>query len=293
MGSNVLRSMQISPELLTFLRCPADTVHVLEIRSDHELFCLECDKAYPIVQNKVFFIESSSDVPLANVTPQDRWSRWRERNYNFFLRHLEPLSKRKVVCDLGAGPTNFRELLLQFDTYVGVDFRPFDLVSVVTDFTKTLPFRDDFCDIVFLSNVLEHIPYPVPLIREARRILRKGGMIIGATPFLSHVHQAPYDFNRYTNFMLELMFTESGFQNIEVTSLGTPFDVYEFAQRDFFNLLMESKFFDNLIGHRASKLFARLGRKISVSTTAVFKSVFRRVGASDVYTHGYGFKAVK
>ncbi|GEM_PF-1143396 len=285
--------MQINPDLLKFLGCPANTAHTLEVRPSSGLYCFGCNKTYPIVQNRVFFSDYPKNVSSRGVTPASQWSRWRKSNFDYFLHHLGHVSKDRVLFDIGAGPTNFRELLLRFDTYVGVDFFPFELVSVVTDLTKTLPFRDASCDIVFVSNVLEHIPNPNPLLQECYRVLKSGGIIIGAVPFLGKVHQAPYDFNRYTNFMLEKILRESGFANSEITSLGTLFDTYQSIQRAFFNLLLESTFSQSRFKHLRTKFLARLGRKISYTTTSLFQSVFSFVPASDMYPQGYGFKAVK
>lgn len=284
--------MAVKYDLYEFLRCPANRSHVLE-QKQGAVCCPSCAKEYPVKDNKIIFTQYPEDAFVREISSSDRWTRWRKSNFDYFRKELQPLSRNKVLFDIGAGPTDFRELLSGFDSYIGIDFYPYELVSVVADLNRELPFRDGACDIIFMSNVLEHIPNPSFLLRECFRILRPGGLIIGTVPFLLNVHQIPYDFNRYTNFMLEKMLKDSGFSGVEIVSLGTPLDVYLTAQNNFFNLLMQNRLSENRVWHFGRKFLARFGRKIIYSASAVFRPVFRLVPPSDTFTQGYGFKAYK
>lgn len=50
------------------------------------------------------------------------------------------------------------------------------------DLAGRLPFRDGAFDVAVLSHVLEHLDLPHRAIREARRILRPGGLLIVGVP---------------------------------------------------------------------------------------------------------------
>lgn len=47
---------------------------------------------------------------------------------------------------------------------------------------ERLPFADASFDVVTAFDVLEHVPHPELLIAEAARVLRPGGLLVGATP---------------------------------------------------------------------------------------------------------------
>jgi ubiquinone/menaquinone biosynthesis C-methylase UbiE len=47
---------------------------------------------------------------------------------------------------------------------------------------ETLPFKDESFDLVFLSDIIHHVDIPRS-IREIRRVLRPGGLILGNEPY--------------------------------------------------------------------------------------------------------------
>ena len=230
-----------------------------------------------------YFTQPPSEFsPRGSTSDQSSWSAWRKANFAFYkesLEHYFPTPKGKVLVDIGAGPTQFDALFSMF-TYIGVDFLPYKKVSVVTDLTKSLPITDGCADVIILSNVLEHIPYPLELLKECSRILKKGGVCIGTTPFLLQVHQSPYDFNRYTNYQLEHLLADCGFSTRDIQPLGKLIDVYD---------SMEIKFFVHVPRSPLRKI-VRLFRRIDM---LLVRALYGRLPASHKFTEGYGFVAVK
>ncbi|MFH1502357.1 MAG: class I SAM-dependent methyltransferase [Candidatus Eisenbacteria bacterium] len=54
--------------------------------------------------------------------------------------------------------------------------------TVLHDLSSRLPFGDSEFDVVVLSEVLEHLPYPELTLGEIRRVLRDGGTLVGSVP---------------------------------------------------------------------------------------------------------------
>ncbi|MEO3938070.1 class I SAM-dependent methyltransferase [Dermatophilaceae bacterium Soc4.6] len=93
-------------------------------------------------------------------------------------------------------------------------------VDHVTDLTAPLSFDDAAFDTVILSDVLEHLPNPALVLSEAHRLLRPGGTLLVNVPFLYGIHEAPYDFHRYTEFALRKMIDDAGLTLVEIEPLG-------------------------------------------------------------------------
>jgi SAM-dependent methyltransferase len=126
------------------------------------------------------------------------------------------------VIDLGCGNGPFRDDMLALGLrYTGVDWpgsaHRTGQVDVYADLGRPLPFRDGSCDSITLFQVLEHVPSPWQLLPECRRLLCPGGAIVITVPFMWHVHEAPYDFYRYTRYGLTHLLLQAGFTEIEVT----------------------------------------------------------------------------
>ena len=281
--------------LKLLLRCPACAGVELNA-SATELSCRRCGRAYAIREERCFFTEPPEDarkLRRARTNPE-RWGMLRRYVFEYFRDELAGRDPKEVVVDLGTGTSPYRALLSKFERFVGVDFFPYEMVSVVADVTKPLPFRDASCDLVLCSEVLEHIPNHGELIREIARILKSGGSCLGSVPFLWPVHYAPYDFLRYTPFMLERLFREAGFANVSVKGMGRPADVYKNIGDQFFTIhLLETKFSDNRWKHGLMKLASRGLRKLSSASFRLFGPVLRAAPPSSGFALGYAFRAVK
>jgi SAM-dependent methyltransferase len=84
-----------------------------------------------------------------------------------------------------------------------VDINPRRGPTVLTDLTRTWPFRDDSIDLIFSSFVLEHLPDPFHFIKECSRCLRPGGRLIILVPFIYQIHASPQDYLRFTDTFLK------------------------------------------------------------------------------------------
>ncbi len=133
-----------------------------------------------------------------------------------FIRAAAERHLRGRLLDVGCGSKWKQDLVGDLvDEYVGLD-HPGSMHdrSVVDVFGRAdaMPLADASFDAVLCTSVLEHLEDPVAALREARRVLRPGGVGIYTTPMLWHVHEAPRDFFRFTPYGLRHVFEAAGWE---------------------------------------------------------------------------------
>src|ERR1700687_2543135 len=77
-----------------------------------------------------------------------------------------------------------------------LDIEPAPSVDVVGD-ARHMPFSDASMDVVLITQVLEHIPEPIAVIGEIRRVLKPGGTLLLSVPSIFPQHGSPGDYWRY------------------------------------------------------------------------------------------------
>lgn len=127
---------------------------------------------------------------------------------NFFERHLLPrnglkgpemrenwieekllqIPEKSNILDVGAGEMDYKKYCkhlnyfsTDFGKYTGhkidvglqVDDWKYGSVDVIGD-ASNLMFKDESFNAVLLSEVLEHVPFPMQVLSEVSRILKKG-----------------------------------------------------------------------------------------------------------------------
>lgn len=81
--------------------------------------------------------------------------------------------------------------IIAFDVYAS------DNVQFLAD-AHHVPLKDGSVDGVLVQAVLEHVLDPQAVVAEIHRVLRLGGLVYAATPFMQQVHEGAYDFTRFT-----------------------------------------------------------------------------------------------
>lgn len=118
------------------------------------------------------------------LTPA-RQRRWRD----LLAAHVDR-SRVSLVVDLGCGTGRFSEILAaEFGARI-IGFDPSEnmidqarqkpatgMIEFERGSAHELPLADGCVDLVFMSQVYHHLPDPVAVVRECRRILRAGGYV--------------------------------------------------------------------------------------------------------------------
>jgi SAM-dependent methyltransferase len=131
------------------------------------------------------------------------------------------------VLDLGCGTKPYRRLFSGAACYVGVEVRQpghnhtGEPIDVFYD-GRSLPLASGSFDVVFASEVLEHVFEPDGFLREVHRVLRPSGTLLVTLPFVWAEHEEPQDFARYTSFGVRGLLERTGFavRRLEKTGSG-------------------------------------------------------------------------
>lgn len=121
-------------------------------------------------------------------------------NAKTLLEEVRRLDTRPVVLIVGGGTVNVGAQ----DLYDADDIQivSFDIyASENTDFiadAHQIPLKDGAVHAVWIQAVLEHVLTPSQVADEIWRVLVPGGILYAETPFLQPVHEAAYDFTRFT-----------------------------------------------------------------------------------------------
>ncbi|MBI1833781.1 MAG: methyltransferase domain-containing protein [Candidatus Andersenbacteria bacterium] len=125
------------------------------------------------------------------------------------------------LLDAGAGTLAYRGMVKKYtSSYTSVDFKAthpeLDRVADI----QALPFESASFDTVLCVEVLEHVPYPAKALAELYRVLRPGGYIVITVPHLGYLHNEPHDYYRFTNYGLNVLLKDAGFEIISIEPNG-------------------------------------------------------------------------
>jgi len=129
------------------------------------------------------------------------------------LRLLIPGNPGRVL-DFGCGGAPYRSLFNTQD-YVRADLRGTPGAEVEFSEDSRLPISAGTFDLVFSSQVLEHVSSPAAYLAECNRVLRPGGRLLISTHGTFNDHGCPHDFRRWTLDGLKLELKLEGFHVLE------------------------------------------------------------------------------
>lgn len=143
---------------------------------------------------------------------------------SLYDRYLPQYARGKLI-DLGCGKVPLYEVYKDhISTNICVDWENTQHKNTYLDYecdlSQSLPFSDGEFNTIILSDVLEHIAVPENFWHEMSRILAQEGKVIGNTPFYYGIHEAPYDYYRYTEHAFRRFAEVSGFNFLVLKPIG-------------------------------------------------------------------------
>jgi SAM-dependent methyltransferase len=161
--------------------------------------CLRRDRPHRKRGAKYDFLTPDLRAAAA-IVPTDNVS---ENEYDGIVLSLIKACPDGLILDCGAGrrPVYYPNVV----NYEIVDYPTTDILGIAEE----LPFEDNSFDDVLSIAVLEHVRDPFRAAREIGRVLKPGGRLICAAPFLQPLHAFPHHYYNMTHFGLRALFEPS------------------------------------------------------------------------------------
>lgn len=92
--------------------------------------------------------------------------------------------------------------------------------KIQADITKEIPVMSDTYDVVLCLEVLEHTVDPFAAVREIRRVLKPGGLLLASAPWNFRIHGPRPDAWRFSEHGWRILLKD--FDSVEIDALETP-----------------------------------------------------------------------
>lgn len=154
----------------------------------------------------------------------------------FFFSHTNLFTSGARVLDIGGKKESKRGYfdINQYGAkvkYVNIDSSTNP--DIISD-ASHIPVSENSYDIIIMGELLEHVPEPLEVLKEVRRILCPSGKALVTVPFLYPIHADPYDYGRFTEHYWREKTKIIGFSEIKIESQGALFAVMALAVQHLF-----------------------------------------------------------
>ena len=181
----------------------------LDLRLQHtKSFPDTFELGIPLLPEEGFPFEPLKANPAPEVdfsnTPTPR--HWTKEILSYFPRAE---SDNSLMLDLGCGKAVHKEVAERAGfEWVGLDYETPE-AQILGD-AQALPFQDNTFDFILCVTVIQYVRFPFVMIREANRVLKPNGKLIGTVAFLEPSHGT--SFYHYTHLGTYNLLQHGGFE---------------------------------------------------------------------------------
>ena len=123
------------------------------------------------------------------------------------------------VLDYGCSTMRHRGMFPDHVSYMGADIAGNELADVILDKDGRVPLASRSFDVVFSTQVLEHVEDPRLYLSECRRLLKPGGKLLLTTHGTFVFHPCPNDYWRWTHMGLQRVIEQAGMKVTDLQGL--------------------------------------------------------------------------
>ena len=185
----------------------------------------------------MWLLSAESKLEGKKLNPRNGWLGWwpkqglkaimdpeNARITAFLEEQAQLLDEQTLLLDAGAGNRPYQALFKR-PIYQSCDM-PGGFYKQAHDFECFLdktPCDNNTYDIVVLTQVLEHVPDPLAVLKELQRILKPGGRLLLSVPLNGPLHGEPWHFFQFTHYGIEQLARQSNFRVTEIEKVGGGF----------------------------------------------------------------------
>ncbi len=220
-------------ELLSLIVCP-DCKQPFATKEENVWRCKNDGREVRVYKGKPVFTPMPETAHIYEKIERgpDKGTPWRQANWRFLQEQVQGQDQEALILDIGAGHGDFAQAYAGRKS-LALDVVPYPEVDLACDLAECVPFRESTFDMLILMNVLEHVYHFHELLDALHYLLKPGGSLAVAVPFMIKVHQAPFDFYRYTHYTLIELAEQHG---LEVALLDGYYDPIFFMGEGIRNL---------------------------------------------------------
>jgi len=187
-------------KIRSLIRCPVcENENISNIYHEQKplLKCSECKSKFSLNDIQYNFLTPDLIVH-SNVKSSENVS---ANKYDPVAVNIIEQFKDGLILDNGFGLRN-----VYYDNVVNLEIVDYPTTDVV-GIGEKLPFKSEIFDAVFSLAVLEHVKNPFECSQEITRVLKPGGILYAAVPFLQPFHGYPDHYYNMTSSGLKNLFS--------------------------------------------------------------------------------------